>query len=168
MGASCVSKLKLPLLRVLTLFSLPVPGSVVHPPPPLAISTPGWMQAWRQQISPLKEEVPSVNDGDPDMSNGNFWGQFSLVDSVTLETEAGYTVCLKGLPTRTRRLSILEKACPDPASPDFNVRLLSGCIITDDAPNGSSMHSTASTPPLDPGSHPLLSLLSRRMPAAEQ
>jgi hypothetical protein len=128
-GASCVSKLKLPLLRVLTLFSLPVPGSVVHPPPPLAISTPGWMQAWRQQISPLKEEVPSVNDGDPDMSNGNFWGQFSLVDSVTLETEAGYTVCLKGLPTRTRRLSILEKACPDPASPDFNVRLLSGCIM---------------------------------------
>jgi hypothetical protein len=57
-----------------------------------------------------------------DMSNGDFWLQFSLVDSVTLETEAGYSVCLKGLPTTARRLSILEKACPAPHADDFNVR----------------------------------------------
>ena len=79
-------------------------------------------QAWRERESEPDVVVAPVQDHDNDMSNGDFWSQFSLVDSVTLETEAGYSVCLKGLPTTARRLSILEKACPAPHADDFNVR----------------------------------------------
>jgi hypothetical protein len=80
------------------------------------------IQAWRQQTHDSGAAVPPVEDSDPDLHNDHFWSQFCLVDSVTLETEAGYTVCLNGLPTQQRRLSILEKACPDPNHDDFNVR----------------------------------------------